>query len=95
MNDDIVTAVFKSDQRIISLGIIPQHSVMLLKLKVYIVNLYVKYRLVNVSFTTAENCFLKPTHVCGIHHILWQRVPPFNYDICGMHPFLGFMFPAS
>lgn len=67
-----LTAIFKSDQKITSLGVIPQHSIVLLKLKVYIVYLFVKYRLVDVSFITAVNCFLKPTRGCGIHCIPCQ-----------------------
>lgn len=66
-----MTAVFKPDQRINSLGIIPQHPVMLLKLKAYIVLLCVKHRLINVYFTTAVNCFFEaPTYMCHPGHLV-------------------------
>lgn len=61
----IATAVFKPDQRTTSLGITLQHSVKILNLKIYSMQLWVKHRLVLVSFsfTTTVACFLKPTHV--------------------------------
>lgn len=63
----IGTALFKADQRTSSFDITLQHSVKLLNLKVYTMQLWVKHRLVlvNVSYTTTVACFLKPTHVCS------------------------------
>lgn len=87
MNEDIVTVVFKSDQ----MTLLWCHSTALCSAswgKGLFVHLCLKYRLMDVSFITTVSCILKPTHVCSIHHILWQWTPLFNYDLCGK--FLGF-----
>lgn len=87
MNEDTVTVVFKSNQ----MTLLWCHSTALCWAswgKGLFVHLCLKYRLMDVSFITTVSCILKPTHVCGIHHILWQWTPLFNYDFCGK--FLGF-----